>query len=108
MNTLAAALLVQVGVASVYSGGVATTGERVAPCALTAAHRALPLGSAARVTSLDTGRAVIVRINDRGPFVKGRIIDLTPCAAELVGVDGLGRVKVEPVEVPEAGAWRFK
>ena len=64
---------------------------------LTAAHRYLPFGTRVRVTRIDTGKQVIVRINDRGPFIKGRIIDLSIRAAEHLGIidAGLARVTVE-------------
>ncbi|GEM_PF-1806711 len=75
---------------------------------LTAAHRTLPLGTVVRVTNLDNGRSVDVTINDRGPYVDGRIIDLSKCAAraiDMVGA-GLAPVKVEelPSDVQTAGA----
>src|SRR5271170_3098855 len=78
MPTIASA---QSGIASVYTEGPTATGERVVPSAMTAAHRTLPFGTMVRVTNTSNGRSVVVRINDRGPFVKGRIIDLTPGAA---------------------------
>ncbi len=88
----------QSGVASVYSSGRRTAdGERVNPGALTAAHRTLPFGTLVRVTNDRTGRSVVVRINDRGPFVRGRIIDLTPAAARAIGFSGLTRVSLTVV-----------
>jgi rare lipoprotein A len=82
------------GVASVYgyAGGRTASGERANPGGLTAAHRSLPFGSTVRVTNKTNGRSVVVRINDRGPFVRGRIIDLTPAAAHRLGFGGLARV----------------
>jgi rare lipoprotein A len=70
--------------------------------AMTAAHKTLPLPSYARVTNLDNGRSVVVRINDRGPFVDGRIIDLSYAAAARIGIlgPGTGRVEVEAI-VPD-------
>ena len=67
---------------------------------LTAAHRSLPLGTRARVTNLDNGKSVVVRINDRGPFVDGRVIDLSRAAARELGVlgSGLFTVRVEVLE----------
>ena len=67
--------------------------------ALTAAHRSLPFGSEVRVANLDNGREVVVRINDRGPFSKGRIIDVSRAAAEKLGMiaAGVARVSVNPV-----------
>jgi len=64
---------------------------------MTAAHRTLPFGTMVRVTNTGTGKSVVVRINDRGPFVKGRIIDLTPGAARAIGIAGLGAVTVDVV-----------
>jgi rare lipoprotein A len=64
------------------------------PGALTAAHRTLPFGTRVTVFNRDNGRSVVVRINDRGPFVHGRVIDLSPAAARALGVDGLARVSL--------------
>jgi rare lipoprotein A len=85
------------GIASVYgySGGPTASGERANPRGLTAAHRTLPFGTLVRVTNKRNGQVVHVRINDRGPFVKGRIIDLTPAAAHKLGFDGLATVSLE-------------
>ena len=80
------------GIASVYSGEKTANGEYAYATALTAAHRSLPFGTKVKVTNLETGRFVIVRINDRGPFVKGRIIDLTPAGAKAIGSTGLAMV----------------
>ena len=87
------------GIASVYaySGGRSASGERAAPSGLTAAHRSLPFGTLVRVTNAATGRSVVVRINDRGPFVAGRVIDLTPAAAQALGFSGLAHVTLEVV-----------
>jgi rare lipoprotein A len=79
----------QSGLASIYSGGRTANGERAVASALTAAHRTLPFGTLVRVTSGRTGRSVVVRINDRGPFVHGRVIDVTPAAAHALGFSGL-------------------
>lgn len=70
--------------------------------AFTAAHRSLPFGAWVRVTHLATGRAVTVRINDRGPWVAGRVIDLSRRAAQALGIlgDGVARVRVEAVRQP--------
>jgi rare lipoprotein A len=90
----------QSGVASVYSlssGGGTASGQKLNPGALTAAHRTLPFGTRVRVTNKENGRFVVVTVNDRGPFVKGRIIDLTPAAASALGFAGLTRVAVEVV-----------
>jgi rare lipoprotein A len=64
------------------------------PGALTAAHRTLPFGTEVTVINRDNGRSVVVRINDRGPFVRGRVIDLSPAAARALGVDGLASVSL--------------
>jgi rare lipoprotein A len=61
---------------------------------MTAAHRSLPFGTKVRVTHRDTGRSVVVRINDRGPFVRGRVIDVTPAAARALGFSGLAPVTI--------------
>ena len=89
------AALAQDGVASVYSGERTANGEFASSSGLTAAHRTLPFGTRVRVTNHQTGRSIIVRINDRGPFVAGRIIDLTPAGARALGMDGLALVTVE-------------
>jgi len=85
----------QSGIASVYStesGKSTASGQRLNPGALTAAHRHLRFGTKVQVTNRGNGRSVFVTINDRGPFVRGRIIDLTPAAARAIGVGGLARV----------------
>ena len=84
------------GIASVYAydGGKTASGERANPRALTAAHRTLPFGSTVKVTNKNNGRVVYVRINDRGPFTRGRIIDVTPAAAHQLGFGGLAPVTV--------------
>jgi rare lipoprotein A len=87
----------QSGIASVYSGGRTANGEQAAASGLTAAHRTLPFGTNVRVTNERTGRSIVVRINDRGPFVPGRIIDVTPAAAQALGFSGLAPVTVEVV-----------
>jgi rare lipoprotein A len=81
------------GMASFYPGLRRSTEE------LTAAHRSLPMGTRVRVTKIASGKSVIVRINDRGPFTKGRIIDVSRRAAEHLGMlsSGVARVKVEVV-----------
>jgi rare lipoprotein A len=89
----------QSGIASVYStesGSRTASGARLNPGALTAAHRTLPLGSHVRVTNRSNGRSVVLTINDRGPFVRGRIIDVTPASARALGFSGLASVTVEP------------
>jgi rare lipoprotein A len=61
---------------------------------LTAAHRTLPFGTRVTVVNQSNGRSVVVRINDRGPFVRGRVIDLSPAAARAIGVNGVSRVSL--------------
>jgi len=80
----------QSGIASVYSYGSGRTasGEQAHPHAFTAAHRSLPFGTKVRVTNRRNGHAVVVTINDRGPFVRGRVIDVTPAAAHALGFSG--------------------
>lgn len=94
---LAGSASAESGIASVYaySGGKTASGERANPRELTAAHRTLPFGSKVRVTNKSNGRSVTVRINDRGPFVRGRVIDLTPAAAGQLGFSGLASVSLE-------------
>jgi rare lipoprotein A len=82
----------ETGIASVYSGEKTANGEYAHATALTAAHKSLPFGTKVKVTNLETGLFVIVRINDRGPYIKGRIIDLTPAGAKAIGSSGLARV----------------
>jgi rare lipoprotein A len=90
----------QSGMASYYgseSGSQTASGARFNPSAMTAAHRTLPFGTKVRVTNKNNGRSVIVTINDRGPFIRGRIIDLSTAAAGVIGMKGAGvaRVSVE-------------
>lgn len=79
-------------------GGTTASGEAFSPAKLTAAHRTLPFGTMVRVTNLRNGRTVIVRINDRGPFNKGRIIDVTPAAARELHFSGLAPVALDVVD----------
>jgi len=94
---------VEIGVASYYSArfhrGTTASGETYSKYAMTAAHPKLPFGTKVRVTNLDNGRSVVVKINDRGPFVKGRIIDLSYAAARKLGMvrAGTAKVRVEPL-----------
>ncbi len=87
----------ETGIASVYSfesGSRTASGERLRPSELTAAHRSLPFGTKVHVTNKRNGRTVTVRINDRGPFIRGRVIDLTPAAANALGFSGLAPVTI--------------
>jgi rare lipoprotein A len=89
------------GLASFYRNQARTaSGERASPGELTAAHRTLPFGTRVRVTDVDTGRSVTVRVNDRGPFVPGRVVDISHSAAETLGITerGLARVKLDVVQ----------
>lgn len=92
------ALCTQVGLASWYrpQGRRTADGDRYGPDALIAANRSLPFGTRVRVTDLDSGRSVVVRIDDRGPFVRGRIIDLSAAAAGRLGMrqDGVATVRL--------------
>jgi rare lipoprotein A len=84
------------GLASFYGNESQTaSGEKFDAHELTAAHRTLPFGTRVRVTNHSNGRSVVVTINDRGPFVRGRIIDVTPAAAHALGMSGLAPVTVE-------------
>jgi rare lipoprotein A len=85
----------QCGRASSYALTSKTaSGERMNPKALTAAHRSLPFGTKLRVTNQRNGRSVVVRVNDRGPFIKGRVLDLSKGAAQVLGFVGAGHTKV--------------
>jgi rare lipoprotein A len=91
----------QIGVASWYGPGFhgkrTASGERFDQNELTAAHRQLPLGAEVKVTNLENGRSITVAINDRGPYVGGRVIDLSKAAAQRLGIveDGLAKVRIE-------------
>jgi rare lipoprotein A len=93
--------IIQVGTASWYGPGFhgqeTASGAPFNQHALTAAHRTLPLGTKAKVTNLDTGQAVHVTINDRGPYVPGRHLDLSRAAAKKIGLTrkGVAKVKIE-------------
>ncbi len=87
---------------SMFHGRRTASGERYDMNALTAAHRTLPLGACVRVTTLGRARSVVVRINDRGPFVHGRIIDLSYAAAEAIGVRTAGSLPVRVEHIAPA------
>ena len=94
---------VQSGIASWYRDHRTASGERFNVNARAAAHRSLPFGSKVRVIDLKTGKSIIVRINDRGPYIRGRIIDLTVGAARELGMyhRGIARVRIEVLrEIP--------
>ena len=82
------------GIASVYHDPITANGEHMNPNAMTAAHKSLPMGSRVTVHNKQNGRSVTVRINDRGPYVTGRVIDLSPGAARVIGMDGLAQVSL--------------
>src|SRR5919106_1243626 len=88
------AAMAESGIASVYAyaGEKTANGETARPSGLTAAHKTLPFGTRVRVVNKRNGKSVVVRINDRGPFVRGRIIDLTPAGARALGFNGIAPV----------------
>jgi rare lipoprotein A len=97
----------QVGKASIYAKKFAhrkmANGRPMNPHGDNAASKTLPLGTKALVSNLETGRSAVVTIEDRGPHVPGRIVDLSPATAEQIGLDhkqGVARVEVTPLEVP--------
>lgn len=98
------AVSVQQGLASFYGrefhGRKTANGETFDMEAMTAAHRTLPFGTMIRVTNLKNGQSVTVRINDRGPFVEGRLIDLSQGAAKKIGIDGVEQVRLEILQQP--------
>jgi rare lipoprotein A len=77
-----------------YEGQKTASGARFNPNGLTAAHRSLPFGTRVRVTNRANGRSVVVTINDRGPFIRGRIIDLSRGAAQAINMTGAGVARV--------------
>ena len=95
---------IQFGMASWYGekfhGRIATSGEKYDMYKFTAAHRTLPFGTLVRVTNIGNGRTVIVKINDRGPWISGRVIDLSYAAAKKIGMvnDGVARVRLEVIK----------
>lgn len=98
-------LAVQQGLASFYGrefhGRKTASGEIFDMQALTAAHRTLPFGTMVKVTNLKNNQSVTVKINDRGPFVEGRLIDLSQGAAKKIGIDGVEQVRLEIVKYPD-------
>ncbi len=86
----------QVGIASVYKDHRTASGEPYRANAMACAHKTYPMGSRLRVTHLKNGRSVVVRVNDRGPYIRGRIIDLTPAAGRAIGIGwSIAKVRVE-------------
>lgn len=96
-----AALRVESGQASYYAprfhGRRTASGERYDHQAMTVAHRTLPFGTVLRVTNERNGRTITVRVNDRGPHIRGRIVDLSGAAARRLGVTGVAPVRIEVV-----------
>ena len=95
---------IQIGKASFYSkratGRMTASGDRLHHDSLTCAHRSYPFGTLLQVTNPSNGRMIVVRVNDRGPFVRGRIVDLSWAAAKVLGIlsTGVSNVIVEPLE----------
>jgi rare lipoprotein A len=97
----------RVGKASIYArrfaGHKMADGKPMEPSDNNAASKTLPMGTTAKVTNMQTGKSALVKIEDRGPYVKGRIVDLSPATAQKIGVDakeGVAKVSVEPIAVP--------
>ena len=103
-SALAQPTFKQEGTASYYAdkfeGQPTASGEKYKHTKMTAAHKSLPFGTMIKVTNLKNNKSVVVKVNDRGPFVEGRIVDLSKSAAETLDfiLDGLARVKIEVVE----------
>jgi rare lipoprotein A len=91
--------------ARMFSGRKMADGTPMQPQSNNAASKTLPLGTTAKVTNLETGQSAVVTIRDRGPYIQGRIVDLSPSTAEQIGIDhkkGVARVEVAPILVPLA------
>jgi rare lipoprotein A len=89
--------------AQMFAGRKMADGTRMRPASNNAASRTLPLGTTAKVTNLETGKTAVVTIHDRGPYVAGRIVDLSPATARDIGLDrrtGVTRVEVAPIVIP--------
>jgi rare lipoprotein A len=105
----------EVGIASYYKEGNwlfpgrTALGEKLYPTTLAAAHKTLPLPCRVRVTNLRNGKSIVLRVNDRGPFIEGRIIDVTSRAAKRLGFyrQGLTRVKIQVLDVGD-GKYRIR
>jgi rare lipoprotein A len=90
----------QTGVASWYrpsSGMKTANGEKFNAKEKTCAHRSVDFGAHVKVTDLKTGRSIVCRVNDRGPFERGRIVDLNPASAHALGIEGTARVRIEKI-----------
>jgi rare lipoprotein A len=86
-----------------FAGREMADGIKMDPHGDNAASKTLPLGTAAKVTNIETGQSAVVTIEDRGPYVKGRIVDLSPSTAQKIGIthdNGVAKVKVAPISVP--------
>jgi rare lipoprotein A len=86
-----------------FAGREMADGSKMDPLGDNAASKTLPLGTRARVTNINTGQSAVVTIQDRGPYVKGRIVDLSPSTARKIGITqdaGIAKVKVTPISVP--------
>ena len=95
LGLFAAPVHAATGWASYYkSGRLTANGEHFKPMGMTCAHRKLAFGTKLRVTNLRTGKSVIVRVNDRGPFIRGRILDLSLGAARVIGLNAAGVGKI--------------
>lgn len=108
---VAAAMPAEVGIASVYStktGTQTASGIKLNDSALTAAHRTLPFGTKVKVTNTRNGKSVEVVITDRGPFIAGRVIDLTPAGASAIGFSGLAPVNLTIIEMGKANVRRSR
>jgi rare lipoprotein A len=89
--------------AQMFSGRKMADGTPMQPQSNNAASKTLPLGTTAKVTNLETGQSAVVTIRDRGPYIQGRIVDLSPSTAKQIGIDhkkGVARVEVAPIFVP--------
>jgi rare lipoprotein A len=90
--------------ARMFAGRKMANGNRMDPQNNNAASRTLPLGTTAKVTNLKTGKSAVVTIQDRGPYVAGRIVDLSPATAQEIGItprEGVTKVEVAPITVPQ-------
>jgi rare lipoprotein A len=95
-NNAAGTRIASQGIASFYTEGTRTaSGEKFDTNQLTAAHPSLPFGTRLRVTNVATGKSVTVRVNDRGPYVPGRVVDVSYSAARMLGMVGGGIAKVK-------------
>jgi rare lipoprotein A len=86
-----------------YTGGKTASGAPYKPYGLTAAHRTLPFGTRLRVTDLKTGKQVQVTVNDRGPFIRGRVLDLSRGAAQVLGMNGRGIIRIRAEVLSQVG-----